>query len=112
MSKNSNISVFIMELLFLLFRKHRGGIKLSGEHSEATVQEELSSSTLSEDLTTEPSTEIESHKEQKHKADSLWANFLNDVANVPRKSQFKSTVSINHLITYKKCLSISIYTRV
>lgn len=71
----------------LLPRKRRGGIKLADEKIEATVQEELNSSTVSDDLTTESSKELESDKGQKQKADALWADFLKDVGSVPKKSQ-------------------------
>lgn len=68
----------------LLARKHRGGINLS---SDTAVQDELNLSTVSDDLTTESSKELESDKEQKQKADALWADFLKDVGSVPKKSQ-------------------------
>ena len=79
----------------MVYRKRRGGIKLADEKIEATVQEELNSSTVSDDLTTESSKELESDKGQKQKADALWADFLKDVGSVPKKSQSDNVVSIN-----------------
>lgn len=79
----------------MLYRKRRGGIKLADEETEAAVQEELNSSNVSDDLTTEPSKELESDKKQKEKADALWADFLQDVGGVTKKSQSDSVVSIN-----------------
>jgi len=81
----------------LLYRKRRGGIKLADEETEASVQEDLNSSTVSDDVATESSKELESVKEQKEKdkADSLWADFLKDVGSVPKKTQSGTVVSID-----------------
>ena len=81
----------------MLCRKRKGGIRLEDEQTEAVVEEELNSSTVSDDLTTEPSKDSQSNKEekQKQKADALWADFLKDVGSVPRKSQSDSVVSSN-----------------
>lgn len=70
---------------------------MEDEQTEAVVEEELNSSTVSDDLTTEPSKDSQSNKEekQKQKADALWADFLKDVGSVPRKSQSDSVVSSN-----------------
>ena len=76
---------------FFLCRKHRGGINLS---SETAVQDELNLSTVSDDLTTESSKKLEPDKQQKQKADALWADFLKDVGSVPKKSQSNNAVSI------------------
>lgn len=75
----------------LLPRKRRGGIKLLSEKSEAAVQDELNLSTVSDDLTTESPKELKSDKEQKQKADALWADFLKDVGGIPKKSQSNNT---------------------
>jgi len=66
----------------LLCRKHKDGIKLAGERTDVTAQKELNSSTVTHDLTTKSSRELESDVQQKQKADALWADFLNDVGNV------------------------------
>ena len=81
----------------MLCRKRKGGIRLQDEQTEAVAEEELNSSTVSDDLTTEPSKDLQSNKEekQKQKADALWADFLKDVGSVPRKSQSDSVVSSN-----------------
>jgi len=77
-----------------VYRKYIGGIKLSLEQSETAVQEELNLSTVSDDFTTESSKEVESDKQQKEKADALWADFLNDVGCIPKKSQSYNAVSV------------------
>ena len=73
----------------MLFRKRKGGIKLSDEETESTVQQELNSSTEHDDLTAGSS-----DSKQKQKADALWADFLKDVGHVPTKPQSNS-VCIN-----------------
>jgi len=82
-------------LILTLFRKRKGGIKLSDEETEAGEQEDLNSSTLSDELTAESPKESASDEQQKQKADALWADFLKDVGSVPNKSQPDSVVSIN-----------------
>ena len=81
--------------LLSLCRKRKGGIKLAGDETENTEQEELNSSTVSDDLTAESCKTLESDKEQKEKADALWADFLKDVGSVPKKCQSTDVVSIN-----------------
>jgi len=80
-----------------LYRKRKGGIKLADKETEASVQEDLNSSTVSDDVATEPSKELESVKEQKEKdkADALWDDFLKDVGSVPKKTQSGTAVSID-----------------
>jgi len=80
--------------MFLLYRKHTGGTKSSFAPPETTVLEELHSSAVSDELTTESCKELESAKEQKEKSDVLWADFLKDVGCVSKKSQSDSAVSI------------------
>jgi len=73
------------------------------QHTESettTAQEDLNSSTASDDPTTEsPCKETESvDVGQKQKADALWADFLKDVGSIPKKSQPSSAVSTNLLL--------------
>jgi len=75
-----------------MYRKHKGGIKLSSEQSETAVQDEQNLSTASDDL--ESHKALESHKEQKQKADALWHDFLKDVGSIPKKSQSYIAVSV------------------
>ena len=81
----------------MLCRKRKGGIKLADEETEAAVEEDLNSSTVSDDVAIESSKELESDKEhkEKEKADTLWADFLKDVGSIPKKTQSSSVVSIN-----------------
>jgi len=92
--------------MLLRYRKRRGGIKLSSEQTETAVEDELNVSAASDDLATESPKELESHKEQKQKADALWTDFLKDVGSVPKKSLSNNAVSI---ITNTCCHSSSSY---
>ena len=86
--------------LFLLCRKRKGGIKLADEETEGRVQEELNSSTVSDDPAAELCKTSESDDtEHKEKADTLWADFLKDVGSIPKKCQPRAVVSINVVCT-------------
>lgn len=82
--------------LLLLCRKRKGGIKLADEPTESRVEEELNSSTASNDPAAELCKTLESDDtEHKEKADALWADFLKDVGSVPKKCQSADVVSIS-----------------
>jgi len=90
-----NIELTEVDQIFLLYRKRQGGIKLADEETESAAQEELNSSTVSDDSAAETCQVLESDTKQKQKADALWADFLKDVGSVPKKSESNSIVSIN-----------------
>ena len=73
--------------------------KCRADTEAAAVQQELNSSTASDDLTTESCTELETDRKQKEKADTLWADFLKDVGSVPKKCHSDNAVSLSTCTT-------------